>query len=322
MGGGGVVDPVEMSDTEQGDIGLETQQDSDTSDEDTQDTNAATGTHIVEQEQKIVDFLRDNEILYNKHLMDYKDRSKREAVWDKFCEENSLNKDACQKWFQSQRTLYGQVTHMKSCQGEPVLTERQKSTRDNFDFLRDHIMRHFTAKSESRAPKGSASQASAAAGSSSRRETVHSEPFKDTSHPESTCDPADISHLETHMPTTRSHVVSVTSSLADSDLQAALAESQRGITELKDIVVKTFGDEKPDDPRLGFCDFLKVEVVQLTSDSYDEFQQETFNLLMRLTRRDKQQQKYQHGMGTSMAQTVTYSQASTSHHFPVSHTQM
>ena len=32
----GVEDPLEMSDTEQGDIGLETQQDSDLSDEDTQ----------------------------------------------------------------------------------------------------------------------------------------------------------------------------------------------------------------------------------------------------------------------------------------------
>ena len=41
------------------------------------------------------------------------------------------------------------------------------------------------------------------------------------------------------------------------------------VTELKDIVVKRFGDEKSDDPRLGFCDFLKVVVVQLTSDSYD-----------------------------------------------------
>ena len=116
---------------------------------------------------------------------------------------------------------------------------------------------------------------------------MHSEPFQDTSRPESTCDPSDISHLETHTPTTRA--VSVTSSLADSDLQAALAESQRGITELQDIVVKKFGDEKPDDPRLGFCDFLKVEVVQLTSESYDEFQQDTFNLLMRLKCRDKQQ---------------------------------
>ena len=147
------------------------------------------------------------------------------------------------------------------------------------------------------------------------------EPFQDTSRPESTCDPSDISHLDTHTPTTTSLAVSVTSSLADSDLQAALAESQRGITELKDIVVKKFED-KPDNPRLGFWDFLKVEAVQLTSDSYDEFQQETFNLLMRLKHRDKQQQRYQHGMGTSMAQTVTYSQASTSHHYPVSRTQI
>ena len=183
-------------------------------------------------------------------------------------------------------------------------------------------MHHLTAKSEFRAPKGSASQDSAAAGSSSGLETVQTEPFHDTSHPESTCDPSDISHLDTHTPTTRSRAVSVTSSLADSDRQAALAESQMGITELKDIVVKMFGDDKPDNPILGFCDFLKVEVVQLTSDSYDEFQQETFKLLMRLKRRDKQQQRYQHGMGTGMAQTVSYSQASMSHHYSVSHTQM
>ena len=107
-----------------------------------------------EQEQKLVDFLRNNVILYNKHLMDYKDRSKKEAVWAKFCEEINLDKDACQKWFQSQRTLLGKVTHMKSGQGELVLTERQKWTRDNFDFFRDHIMCHLTAKREFRAPKG------------------------------------------------------------------------------------------------------------------------------------------------------------------------
>ena len=40
----GMEGPLEMSDTEQGDIGLETQRGSDTSDEDTQDTQAAGGT--------------------------------------------------------------------------------------------------------------------------------------------------------------------------------------------------------------------------------------------------------------------------------------
>ena len=134
----GVEDPLEMSDTEQDDIGLETQHDSDTSDEDMQATQAAGGTQTgkgkckgkadkrskkppvlftTDQEQKIVDFLHNNEILNNKCLMDYKDKSKREAVWNKFCEENNLSKDACQKWFQSQCTLFGKVTHIKSGQG-------------------------------------------------------------------------------------------------------------------------------------------------------------------------------------------------------------
>ena len=159
-----------------------------------------------------------------------------------------MDKDASQSWFKIQRTLFGKVTHMKSGQGKPQLTEGQKWTRDNFDFLRDHIVRHLAAKSEFRALKGFASQASAEAGSSSRRDTVHREPFQDTSRPESTCDPSDISHLDTHMPTTRLRAVSVTPSLADSDLQSALAKLQRRITELKDIVVKKFVDDKPDNP--------------------------------------------------------------------------
>ena len=83
----GVEDPLEMSDTEQGDIGLEIQQELDTSDEDTQDKQAAGGTQkgkgkgngkadkrskkpgvlfSAEEEQKLVDFLCDNEIPYNK----------------------------------------------------------------------------------------------------------------------------------------------------------------------------------------------------------------------------------------------------------------
>ena len=164
-----------MLDIEQGDITFETQQDLDSSDEDTQATQAAAetqkgkgkgkakssreGQHVseektdkrskkptvlfgAEEEQKFVDFLRDNKILHKKHLMDYKERSKREVVWDTFCEENNMDKDACQKWFQSQLTLFGKVTHMSSGQGESQLTERQKWTRDNYDFLRDHIVCH------------------------------------------------------------------------------------------------------------------------------------------------------------------------------------
>ena len=51
----GVEEPLQMSDTEQGDIALETQQDSDSSDEDiadTQDTQAAGGTQKGEGKSK------------------------------------------------------------------------------------------------------------------------------------------------------------------------------------------------------------------------------------------------------------------------------
>ena len=92
----------------------------------------------------------------------------------------------------------------------------------------------------------------------------------------------------------------MTSSLTESNLQSALAESQRGITELKHIVVKKLSDDKSDNPRLGFCDFLKVEVVQLTSDLYDEFQQEIFNLVMRLKR--------EKGKGKAAANLPTHNQ--------------
>ena len=102
-----------MSDTEQGDIVLETQQESDSSAEgivDTQDTHATVGHRRAmakrltketrkftvvfsdENKQKLVDFLCDNEIFYNKHLKNYKDRSKRESVWDKFVRSTTWTK--------------------------------------------------------------------------------------------------------------------------------------------------------------------------------------------------------------------------------------
>ena len=130
------------------------------------------------------------------------------------------------------------------------------------------------------------------------------EPFQDTSHPESTYDPADLSNLDTNTPTPRSLDISVTSSLADSDLQSCrISEEDNRVK--RHCIIKLI-DDKLDNPRLGFSGFLKVKVVQLTSDSYDKFQQETFNLMMRIKHRDKQQQRYQHAIDTSMAQAATY----------------
>ena len=48
------------------------------------------------QEQLIVDFIRDNDILYNKQSYQYKDHVKKEALWDKFWKKNNLDKESCQ----------------------------------------------------------------------------------------------------------------------------------------------------------------------------------------------------------------------------------
>ena len=50
-------------------------------------------------ELKLVEFLNDNELLYNKKHKYYKDPNKREAVWYKFCTENKMDKAVCKRLF-------------------------------------------------------------------------------------------------------------------------------------------------------------------------------------------------------------------------------
>ena len=68
------------------------------------------------------------------------------------------------------------------------------------------------------------------------------EPFQDTSHPESTHDPADMSHLDTHTPTPRSRGVRVTR-FADQLCRFRLPISSRGITEGDNRVERHCGQE-------------------------------------------------------------------------------
>ena len=208
----------------------------------------------AEKEQKLVDFLHDNEILYNSRLKDYKDRSKREAVWDHFCEE----KDACQRLFQSQHTLFGMdacqrwfhqrtlfriVTHIKLVLVEQQLTERQKWTRYNFDFLRDDIVRHLKEKVNSWLQRGQLpkTEQQRAQHPEGRLCTWNCSGILLAQNPlvnEQTCctwihirlilDPVASAHLDTHTPIPRSRGVSVTSSLADSNLQSALVDPGGG----------------------------------------------------------------------------------------------
>ena len=85
-----------------------------------------------EDKMKLIEFLRDNELLYNKGLMDCKDQNKREALWDKFWAE--MDKASYTSWFLNQRTMNGKITQMKSDKGAPHFTDKQNWLRRNLGF--------------------------------------------------------------------------------------------------------------------------------------------------------------------------------------------
>ena len=76
-----------------------------------------------EDEMRNVEFMRDYELLLNKRLMDYKDQNNIEALWDKSCSENKMDQTACKRWFHSQRTMYGKITHIKLGHGARHFTK-------------------------------------------------------------------------------------------------------------------------------------------------------------------------------------------------------
>ena len=49
--------------------------------------------------------------------------------------------------FQSQRTMYGKITHVTSGQGAPHFTDKQKWLKKNFGCLNTHIVYHHSPKS-------------------------------------------------------------------------------------------------------------------------------------------------------------------------------
>ena len=66
-----------------------------------------THTHLtVEQEEDMIDWLKAHEVLYNKHLVDYKDTKKKTFVWQQQAEQMGVNVDELKIWYTSLRTRF------------------------------------------------------------------------------------------------------------------------------------------------------------------------------------------------------------------------
>ena len=96
-------------------------------------------------EEAIVKFVKQHEELYDKTNDSFKDKQKKEGLWEQLAATRNLPVKTVKKWFDTQRTRYGKLTQTKSGQAEKS-TERQTWLKDSFSFLQGHIRRKGVSK--------------------------------------------------------------------------------------------------------------------------------------------------------------------------------
>ena len=96
-------------------------------------------------EEAIVDFMKQRS--YLTRLAKFKDKQRKERLWETVAASQNLPVSTVKKWFETQCTRYGKLTQTKSGQAAAKNTERQTWSKDSFSFLRGHIRRKEVSKS-------------------------------------------------------------------------------------------------------------------------------------------------------------------------------
>ena len=61
-----------------------------------------------------MDFVKDHEELYDKTNEYFKDKARKECLWERFANSCKVSVKVCKTWFESQRTRYGKLMQSKS----------------------------------------------------------------------------------------------------------------------------------------------------------------------------------------------------------------
>ena len=105
--------------------------------------------------EAIVEFVKQHEELYDNTNDSFKDKQKKERLWEQLAATRNLPFKTVKKWFDTQCTRYSKLTQTKSGQGAEKSTERQTWLKDSFSFLRGHIRRKGVSKSSAfKSPRG------------------------------------------------------------------------------------------------------------------------------------------------------------------------
>ena len=86
-------------------------------------------------EEAITEFVKQHRELYDKINGSFRDKQKKERLWETLAATRSLPLNIVKKWFETQCTRYGKLTQTKSGQAAEKSTERQTWLKDSFSFL-------------------------------------------------------------------------------------------------------------------------------------------------------------------------------------------
>ena len=78
---------------------------------------------IDSDEEAIVEFVKQHEELYDKSSDSFKDKQKKERLWEQLAAARNLPVKTVKKWFETQDTRYGKLIQMKSGQAVQKSTE-------------------------------------------------------------------------------------------------------------------------------------------------------------------------------------------------------
>ncbi|XP_063951715.1 uncharacterized protein LOC135153228 [Lytechinus pictus] len=93
-------------------------------------------------EQELAEFFADNEFIYDKSKVDFKNSKKKERKYMEMAEKLGVTVADIRLWYKSQRTILGKMktAGKKSGQKAIVLTPRQRWVNNNLGFLTKHIV--------------------------------------------------------------------------------------------------------------------------------------------------------------------------------------
>ena len=99
-----------------------------------------TNIYLTDSDKEaIMDFAKDHKESYNKTNEHFKDKTRKECLWQRFTNSHKLSVKVQKTWFTCQSTHYSKLAQSKSGQAPKEMTERQNWIQNKFNFLKMNI---------------------------------------------------------------------------------------------------------------------------------------------------------------------------------------